>query len=111
MTMNENNTEFDPRDLDHDGKVSMKEKLLDAADKANEAIYGAADAIKDGARKVIGKVKEYDALSPEEKKARQEEWKEKASDVAGKAADSAKEFAEEVKEGAEKLFGNKKEEE
>lgn len=69
-------------------KVSVKERLLDAAGKANEAIYEAVDAVIDETKVIIGKVKDYDALSPEEKKAKQDEWKAKASDV------------------AEKLFGN-----
>jgi hypothetical protein len=56
---------------------------------------------------ITGKVKDYQALSPEEKKARQDQWKDKATDAANKAADAAKDFAQEVKEGAEKLFGNK----
>lgn len=56
---------------------------------------------------LYGKVKNYQALSPEEKKAKQEEWKDKATNAANKAADSAKDFAREVKEEAEKLFGNK----
>ena len=88
-------------------KTSVKERLLNAADKANTAIYEAVDAVIDETKVIIGKVKDYDALSPEEKKAKQEEWKEKASDVAEKAVDAAVDFAEDVKEGAEKLFGNK----
>ena len=100
----EQNPEFDPRDLNKDGKVSVKERLLDAADKANEALGIAAEAIKDEAREVAGKVKDYQAISPEGKKAKQDQWKDKASEVAGKAADAAKEVFEEVKEGAGKLF-------
>lgn len=105
--MCEQNPEFDPRDTNQDGKVSVKERLLDAADKANEAIGIAADAIKDGAKQVIDKVKDYQALSPEEKKAKQDEWKDKATEAVGKAADTAKEFAQDVKEEAEKLFSKK----
>ena len=105
--MSEQNQEFDPRDTNKDGKVSTKEKLLDAAEKANEALYEVADVIKDEAVELYGKVKDYQALSPEEKKARQDQWKDKATDAASKAADAAKDFAQEVKEGAEKLFGNK----
>jgi len=101
-----NEQEFDPRDLNKDGKVSITEQLLGAADKANEAIDQAVDALKEGARKVFSKVKDYQALSPEEKKAKQDEWKEKATDAANKAADTAKEVFEDVKEGAEKLFKN-----
>ena len=105
--MSEQNQEFDPRDLNKDGKVSVKERLMEAADKASEALGLAADAIKDEAKELYGKVKDYQALSPEETKAKQDPWKEKANEAAGKAADTAKEFAEEVKEGAEKLFGKK----
>ena len=105
--MNEQNQEFDPRDTNKDGKVSAKEKLLDAAEKANEALYEVADVIKDEAVELYGKVKDYQALSPEEKKARQGQWKDKATDAANKAADSAKDFAREVKEEAEKLYRNK----
>jgi ribonucleotide reductase beta subunit family protein with ferritin-like domain len=103
-----NEQEFDPRDTNKDGKVSARERLLDAANKANEAIDIAAGVIRDEAKELYGKVKDYQALSPEEKKARQDEWKDKATDAANKAADTAKEFAQEVKEEAEKLFGNNK---
>ena len=102
-----NEQEFDPRDTNKDGKVSAKEKLLDAANKANEAIDITAGVIRDEAKELYGKVKDYQALSQEEKKAKQDEWKEKATDFTNKAADAAKDFAQEVKEGAEKLFGNK----
>ena len=102
-----NTQDFDPRDTNMDGKVSAKERLMDAANKANEAIDIAAGVIRDEARELYGKVKDYQALSPEEKKAKQEEWKGKATDAANKAADTAKEFANEVKEEAEKLFRNK----
>ena len=105
--MSEQNQEFDPRDLNKDGKISVKERLLDAASKANEAMEIAAGAIRDEAKEVYGKVKDYQALSPEEKKAKQEVWKEKATDAANKAADAAKEVFEDVKEGAQKLFNNK----
>ena len=106
--MSEQNQEFDPRDTNKDGKVSAKERLLDAANKANAASDITAGVIRDEAKELYGKVKDYQALSPEEKKAKQDEWKEKATDFTNKAADSAKEFAEEVKEEAQKLFGNKK---
>ena len=106
-TMNEQNQEFDPRDLNKDGKVSVKEKLQFAADKAIEAADSAADAIREGAQELYGKVKDYQALSPEEKKAVQDQWKEKVSDAAEKVADSAKEAFEDVKEGAEKFFNKK----
>lgn len=106
-TMSEQNQNFDPKDLNQDGKVSVKERLLEAADKANEALSIAADAVKDGVGQVVDKVKDYQTLSPEEKKAKQDQWKEKASEVAGKAADTAKEFVDEVKESAEKLFSKK----
>lgn len=96
--------EFNPMDLNQDGKVSVKERLQYAADKANEAISIAADVIKDEAKEAYERVKEYQALSPEEKKARQDEWKEKATEMAGKAADAAKGFAGEVKENAEKIL-------
>ena len=94
--MDEQNQEFDPRDVNQDGKVSVKEML-----------QGAADAVKDGVDKVIGKVKDYQALTPEEKKAKEDEWNRKATAFAEKASDKAKEMAEEVKESAERLFGKK----
>lgn len=94
--MNEENQEFDQRDLNKDGKVSVKEMLQDAA-----------DAVKEGVDKVIGKVKDYNALSPEEKKAKEDEWNLKATAFAEKASDKAKEFAEEVKESAGRIFGKK----
>lgn len=100
----EENKEFDPRDLNKDGKVSLKEQILDAADKGNEMLYQAADAIKGKAKDIAGKVKDYQALSPEEKKAKQEEWNEKLSEAAEKATDAAKEAFEDVKESAGKLF-------
>lgn len=101
-----NEQEFDPRDLNKDGKVSTKERLLDAANKATEAIEITAGVIRDEAKELYGKVKDYQALSPEEKKAKQDEWKAKATEAADKAVDAAKDFAEDVKEGAEKIFGN-----
>ena len=91
--MSEQNTEFDPMDRNQDGKVSVKERLQEAADKAIEAAEIAAGVIKDEAMEIYGKVKDYQTLSPEEKKAKQEEWK-----------DTAKDFAEGVKEDVGKLF-------
>ena len=98
--MNEQNQEFDPRDLNKDGKVSVKEKLQVAADKAIEAADAAADAIREEAQELYGKVKDYQALSPEEKKAKQDAWKEKAKDA-------FEDVKEDVKEGAEKIFNKK----
>lgn len=103
--MEENKQEFDPRDTNKDGKVSVKEKILHAADKINEAMYGAADAVKEGAGKVVGKVKDYKALSPEEKQARQDQLNQKATDAANKASDKAKEIFQDLKEDARKVFG------
>ena len=104
MIMSTENQEFDPRDTNKDGKVSFKEQLLDAADKGNEMLYKAADAVKDEAKKIAAKVKDYQALSPEEKKAKQDEWNSKLSDAANKASDTAKEVFEDVKESAQKFF-------
>ena len=103
--MEENKQEFDPRDTNKDGKVSVKEKILHAADKINEAMYGAADAVKEGAGKVVGKVKDYQALSPEEKQARQDQLNQKATDAANNASDKAKEIFQDLKEDARKVFG------
>ena len=86
------------------GIRSFKEQLRDAADKGNEMLYKAADAVKDEAKKIAAKVKDYQALSPEEKKAKQDEWNSKLSDAANKASDTAKEVFEDVKESAQKLF-------
>ena len=94
--MNEQNQEFDPRDYNKDGEVSLEEKIRVAAEKAEEAFGKAADAVKD-----------YQALSPEEKKAKENEWNRKATKFAEKASDKAKELAEEVKSGAEKFFCKK----
>ena len=52
-----NEQEFDPRDTNKDGKVSAKERLLDAANKANEAIDITAGVIRDEAKELYGKVK------------------------------------------------------
>ena len=65
--MSEQNTEFDPMDRNQDGKVSVKERLQEAADKAIEAAEIAAGVIKDEAMELYGKVKDYQTLSPEEK--------------------------------------------
>ena len=105
--MEENKQEFDPRDTNRDGKVSVKEKILHAADKINEAMYGAADAVKEGAGKVAGKVKDYRALSPEEKQERQDELNRRATAAANKAGDKAREIFEDLKEDARKVFGKK----
>ena len=106
--MCEENKEFDPRDLNKDGKVSLDERIRAAAGKAEEAFGAAAGAVKGGVDRMVEKVKDYKALSPEEKKAKEEEWNRKATDLAGKASDKAKEIAVEVKE---KLFGKKEAEE
>lgn len=92
-----NEQAFDPQDTNKDGKVSLTEKIMHAADKANEAIGEAVD-----------KVKAYTALSPEEKKIKQEEWNEKLTKAGEKASDSVKDIVEDIKEGAEKLFKGKK---
>ena len=91
--MSEQNQEFDPRDLNKDGKVSV-----------GEALKSAAGAIVEDAEEVVGQVKAYIDLSPEERKAKNEKLKEKASDLADKATAAAKEVLEEVKENAENLF-------
>lgn len=105
--MNEQNQEFDPRDYNKDGEVSLEEKIRVAAEKAEEAFGKAADAVKEGVEMVVGKVKDYQALSPEEKKTKEDEWNRKATEFAGKASDKAKEIAEAVKSGAEKFFCKK----
>ena len=105
--MNEQNQEFDSRDYNKDGKVSIDEKIRAAAEKAEEAFGKAANAVKEGVENVVGKVKDYQALSLEEKKAKEDEWNRKATEFAGKASDKAKELAEEVKSGAEKFFCKK----
>ena len=105
--MNEHNQEFDQRDCNKDGKVSIDEMIRAAAEKAEDVLGKAAGAVKDGVEQVVGKVKDYQALSPEEKKAREDEWNRKATEFAEKASDKAKELAEEVKEGAGKFFGKK----
>ena len=51
--MNEQNQEFDPRDRNRDGKVSVKERLQDAADTANEF----AQEVKESAEKLFEKKK------------------------------------------------------
>ena len=91
--MSERNQEFDSRDFNKDGKVSF-----------DEALKSAADSIREGAEEVVGKVRAYADLSPEERKAKNEELKEKASQLADEAAATAKEVFEEMKENAGKLF-------
>ena len=102
--MCENKQEFDPRDLNHDGKVSFDEKLKDAANKTGAALKNAAGAVVDGTKEVAGKVKDYVDMTPEERKIKNAEIKDKVSDAANKAANAAKGAFEDVKEGAEKLF-------
>lgn len=103
-TMDAEKQEFDPRDLNQDGKVSIKEQLIDAANKGGEMLSKAADAVKEETEKVIGKVKDYKELTPEEKKAKQDEWNVKVTDAATKASDAISGVVEDVKEGALKLF-------
>ncbi len=127
--MSEEKQEFDPRDLNKDGKVSFKEKMQDAAKKAGEALNMAGAAIKDeagdafanvkqeagevfdkvkqGTDDVIGKVKDYANLSPEERKARNDAILDKASAAADRVADAAKVVYNDAKESAEKLFKKK----
>ena len=102
--MSEQNQEFDPRDLNHDGKVSFDERVKYAADKTGEVLKTAAGVVVEGTEKVAGQVKAYVDMTPEERKAKNEELKGKAGDLAGKAANAAKEVFEEVKESAENLF-------
>ena len=52
-----NEQEFDPRDLNQDGKVSLKEKILDMADKANEKLSDVAEEIKGEAIEAYEEVK------------------------------------------------------
>ena len=101
------NETFDPRDRNHDGKVSIGEKLLDAADKANEAIYESVDAIKAGAGQAVNKAKE--TLESEEVKAKTEQIKVKAKEAADKVVEAAKDVIDDVKEGAGKLRAKKAE--
>lgn len=127
--MSEENKEFDPKDLNKDGKVSFKERMQDAAKKAGEALNIAGSAIKDeagdalssvrqeagevldkvmqGTEEIIGKVKDYANLSPEERKVRNEEILDKASMAADKVAEAAKSVYNDAKDSAEKLFGKK----
>ncbi len=98
------NQEFDPRDLNQDGKVSFEERVKDAANKTGEALKTAAGAVAEGTGKAVDQVKTYVEMSPEERKCKNEELKEKAADLAGKATAAAKEVIEEVKEEAGKIF-------
>lgn len=101
--MSEQN-EFDPRDLNQDGKVSLDERIKAAADKAGEVLKTAAGAVAEGTGKVTGQVKTYADMTPEERKEKNAELKGKASGFAEKAAGAAKEVFEEIKESAEKIF-------
>jgi division protein CdvB (Snf7/Vps24/ESCRT-III family) len=107
LTMDEQT--FDPKDTNKDGKVSVKEHLMHAADKAGEALDEAGDALKEGFNDVVDKVKAYKAMSPEEKKAKQEEWNGKITAAAEKASDSVKEMVDDLKDEAGKLFKKDKE--
>lgn len=89
--MNEENPTFDPRDLNQDGKVTMAEKIQYAATKA-------AEAIKETATEVAGKVKAYTDATPEERQAKNEELKAKANEVISKVTEGAKEVYGEIKE-------------
>ena len=109
--MNEEPREFDPRDRNKDGKVSVGERLMDAAGKAGEAILEVADATLDGAKIVVGKVKDYAEMTPEERQVKNEEIRLKASNAADKAVDAAKGAFQEVKAGAERLFNKPEEKE
>ena len=82
--MEENKTQetLDPRDLNGDGKVTLKEKVQYAAGQA-------AEKAKEVAGKVADKSKEVYA-----------EAKEKTVEVAGKVADKSKEIYAEAKEKA-----------
>ena len=129
--MSEETNNFDPKDKNQDGKVSFKERIQDAAEKAGEALNMAAAAIKDetgdafekvkqeagdmyekvkqGAEEAIGKVKDYAAMSPEERKVKNDEILDKASAAADKIAGAAKAVYEDAKESAGKIFGKKEE--
>lgn len=91
--MNEQNQDFDPRDYNKDGKVTF-----------DEVLKSAAESIREGAEEVVGQVRAYADLTPEERKVKNEELKQKASILADEAAATAKEVFGEMKENAEKLF-------
>ena len=85
--------EFDKRDLNHDGKVSLGEKIG----------YGIDEAVKD-AKEVAAKAK---VKAEELKKKAPEKFAEMKKDIK-EAADKAKVKAEELKEKAPEKFAEMK---
>ena len=95
---------FDPKDLNQDGKVSFDEHVHDIADKTGEALKTAAGVVVEGAEEVVGQVKAYVEMTPEERKVKNEELKDKTNDIANKVADSTKGLFGIIKDGAQKIF-------
>lgn len=96
MEENKNQEALDPRDLDGDGKVTLKEKVQyaagQAADKAKEIYAEAKEKTVEVVGKAAEKGKEFYA-----------EAKEKTVEVAGKVADKSKELYAEAKDKAVEL--------
>lgn len=101
LTMNEQ--EFDPRDLNKDGKVTLGEKIQYAAQSAVETV-------KESAQTVAASVKKFSDATPEERKEKTDEIKAKVNKAAGQVVDKAKEVYGEMKENAEKILAKKDEE-
>jgi len=91
-----------PMDLNGDGKVTMKEKILYTADKASEKLEDAFKEMKDDAVEAVGKAKEFynEKIDPEVDKAvgkAKEFYNEKVDPVVDKAVDKTKEAYDKVK--------------
>lgn len=94
---------FDPRDLNQDGKVTLKEKVQYGAkqayeklDEASEKLGKVADAAADKAKEVYADAKVKGA-----------EFADKAKDVYGKAKDKAEELGDKAEAKIDEIKAKK----
>ena len=100
--MEENKQEFDKRDLNKDGKVSLGEKIGYSIDKAQEKLEEAAAQAKVKAEELKEKAPGKIAEMKQEVKEAAEQAKVKAAELKDKASEKFAEMKEETKEAADK---------
>ena len=97
--------EFDKRDLNKDGKVSLGEKIGYSIDKAQEKLEEAAGKAKVKAEELKEKAPGKFAEMKEEVKEAADKAKVKAAELKGKASEKFAEMKEETKEARKELQG------
>ncbi|MBR5736648.1 MAG: hypothetical protein IKX60_07655 [Bacteroidales bacterium] len=100
--MEENKQEFDPRDLNKDGKVSIGEKIGHGIDEALKDAKVVAGKAKVKAEELKSKAPEKFAEMKEDVKEAAGKAKAKAEELKSKAPEKFAEMKGEVKEAADK---------